>query len=206
MALDRDLYASEVQGLNEAHEHRLKRRRRERARRHEPSRRRHGGFSPLAAAAIAGSAIALSALIGRRYSPDRSHPGIERWYDDLEKPSFTPPDPVFGAVWPALELLLAASGYRLLREPSSPDRDRALALWAVNVAMIPGWTKIFFGERSLTGGLAAATAQLAAGFAYMENARRVDGVAAACGVPYTAWLAFANVLAEEVWRRNASER
>ena len=206
MALDRDLYASEVRRLNEDHDRRLERRRRERASRHEPSRRRHGGFAPLAAAAIAGGAMALSAFVGRRYSPDRSHPGIERWYHDLEKPSFTPPDPLFGAVWPVLEVLLATGGYRLLREPSSPDRDRALALWAVNVAMIPGWTKIFFGERSLSGGVAAAVAHLGAGLAYVENARRVDGVAAACGVPYTAWLAFASVLAEEVWRRNAAER
>jgi tryptophan-rich sensory protein len=206
MALDRDRYASDVRQSNEAHEQRLERRRRERAHHHEPSRRRHGGFSPLAAAAVAGGAMALSALLGRRYSPDRSHPGIERWYRELEKPSFTPPDPVFGAVWPALEVSLAAGGYRLLREPSSPDRDRALALWAVNVAMIPGWTKIFFGERSPAGGLAAAIAQLGAGLAYVETARRVDGVAAACGAPYAAWLAFANVLAEEVWRRNAGER
>ena len=78
MARDRDLYASEVQSLNEAHEDRLEERRRERARYHEPARRRHGGFSPLAAAALAGGAVALSACLGRRYSPDRQHPGIHR--------------------------------------------------------------------------------------------------------------------------------
>lgn len=83
MALDRDRYASDVRQSNEAHEQRLERRRRERAHHHEPSRRRHGGFSPLAAAAVAGGAMALSALLGRRYSPDRSHPGIERWYHEL---------------------------------------------------------------------------------------------------------------------------
>jgi tryptophan-rich sensory protein len=33
----------------------------------------------------------------------------------------------------------------------------------------------------------------------------VDVMAAACGVPYVAWLAFANVVAEEVWRRNEGE-
>jgi len=205
MATERDLYASDVQHLNEDHERRLERRRRERVRHHEPSRRRHGGLSPLAAAAIAGGAMALSGFLGRRYSPDREHPAIDRWYHGLQKPSFTPPDTVFGAVWPALEALLAVGGYRLLREPSHPDRDWALAFWAVNLAMIPGWTKIFFGERSLAGGLGAAAAQLGAGLAYVENARRVDGVAAACGVPYVAWLAFANVVAEEVWRRNEGE-
>lgn len=206
MADDRDLYARAVRSLDEVHERRLERRRHDRTRRHEPARRRHGGFTPLAAAVIAGGAVALSAFLGRRYSPDRSHPDIDRWYHNLEKPGFTPPDPVFGAVWPALQGLLAIGGYRLLREPSSPDRDWALALWAVNLAMIPGWTKIFFGERSPTGGVAAAAAELAAGLAFIEKARRVDGSAAACAVPYAAWLAFATVLAEEVWRRNEAER
>lgn len=190
MALDRDLYAADVTRMVEA-----QRRRR--------SAGRRAGVSPLAAAAIAGGALALTAFIGRRYSPTRAHPDIDRWYHELEKPSFTPPDPVFGMVWPALEAGLAVGGYRLLREPSSPERNQALALWFANVALIAGWTKIFFGERSIRGGLATAAVQLGAGLAYVERARHVDGVAAAVGVPYTAWVAFANVVTEEVWRQNS---
>jgi tryptophan-rich sensory protein len=166
--------------------------------------RRPRAFSPWAALAVAGGAVALSALVGRRYSPDRSHPGIDRWYHDLDKPGFTPPDPVFAAVWPVLEALLAAGGYRLLRAPNTPERNVALALWLVNVAMIGGWTKVFFGERSLTGGAVGAAAMIGTGAAYVERASRVDGLAAAAGVPFTAWVAFATVLGEEIRRRNPS--
>ena len=158
----------------------------------------------LIALAVAGGAVALSALVGRRYSPDRSHPGIDRWYHDLDKPGFTPPDPVFAAVWPVLEALLAAGGYRLLRAPNTPERNVALALWLVNVAMIGGWTKVFFGERSLTGGAVGAAAMIGTGAAYVERASRVDDLAAAAGVPFTAWVAFATVLSEEIRRRNPS--
>jgi benzodiazapine receptor len=178
-----------------------------RERHRDLSRRRRqgaGAFSPLAALAIAGGAVALSAFVGRRYSPDRSHPGIDRWYHDLDKPGFTPPDPVFGAVWPVLEALLAAGGYRLLRAPNTPERNVALALWLVNVAMIGGWTKVFFGERSLTGGAVGAAAMIGTGAAYVERASRVDGLAAAAGVPFTAWVAFATVLSEEIRQRNPS--
>ena len=166
------------------------------------ARRRTGGLSPWAALAIAGGAVAASALIGRRYSPDRSHPDIDRWYHELEKPNITPPDPVFGAVWPVLEALLAVGGYRLLRAPSSPERNAAVALWLVNIAMIGGWTKVFFDERSLAGGAAGAAAMIGTGAAYVERASRVDGIAAAAGVPFTAWVAFATALSEEIWRRN----
>ena len=71
--------------------------------------------------------------------------------------------------------------------------------------MIGGWTKIFFGERSLAGGSLAAAGMVGSGAAYVEFARRVDGWAGAAGVPYTAWLAFAALLSEEVWRRNAEQ-
>lgn len=168
-----------------------------------PRRHRGGGLSPWAALAIAGGAVAVSALVGRRYSPDRSHPKIDRWYHGLDKPAMTPPDPVFGAVWPVLEALMAAGGYRLLRAPRSPERDVALALWALNIAMIGGWTKIFFGERSVRGGAVASAAMVGSGAAFVERASHVDGLAAASGVPFTAWIAFATALSEEIWRRNA---
>jgi tryptophan-rich sensory protein len=38
----------------------------------------------------------------------------------------------------------------------------------------------------------------------VERASRVDGLAAAAGVPFTAWVAFATVLGEEIRRRNPS--
>jgi tryptophan-rich sensory protein len=193
MALERELYADDVEHMT-AHQGR---------RRDARRRDRRYGLSPWAALAIAGGAMAISALVGRRYSPEPSHPDIERWYHDLDKPSYTPPDPVFGAVWPALEVLLAVGGYRLLRAAPGRDRDTALALWLFNVAMIGGWTKVFFGERSLAGGSLAAAGMLASGGAYVEFARRVDGLAGAAGVPFAAWLAFATLLSEEVWRRNS---
>ena len=217
MMLERELYADDVEGMTE-HQRRGReaamaerelyvedaRRMNEHQRRHLSERRRHrrDGFSPWTALAVAGGVMAVSALIGRRYSPEPSHPDIDRWYHDLDRPSYTPPDPVFGAVWPVLQVLLAIGGYRLMRAAPVRDRDAALALWLFNAAMIGGWTKIFFGERSLAGGSLAAGGMLASGAAYVEFARRVDGLAGAAGVPFAAWLAFATLLSEEVWRRN----
>ncbi len=199
MTQSSEIYAESVRGMNERQKTHL----RERHQRHaEGRRRRGGGFSPLAALAIAGGAVIAAGLLGRRNAPDRSHPEIRDWYRSLEKPGFTPPDAVFGAVWPALEIMLGAGGYRLLRAESSTERNAALALWALNLAMIPGWTALFFGERSTTGGFAAATAQLGAGLGLVETARRVDETAAILATPYAAWIAFASVTAEEVWREN----
>ena len=161
-----------------------------------------GGLSPLVAGGIAAGVLGLSALIGRRNAPDPSHPRIRRWYARLDKPGFTPPDKVFGAVWPVLETLAAVGGYRLLRAEPSPRRNAAVALWLGNSAMIGGWTELFFRERRTGASTAAAGAMAVGAGALVATAWKVDRPAAASVVPLTAWLSFATLLAEEVWRRN----
>ena len=105
------------------------------------------GLSPWMAGGVAAAVLGLSALVGRRNAPDPSHPRIRHWYRRLDKPGFTPPDKVFGAVWPVLESLAAVGGYRLLRQPSSPRRDTAVALWLGHSAAIGGWAEAFFLRR-----------------------------------------------------------
>ncbi len=163
---------------------------------------RKPGLSPATAALIVGGVQVLSGLFSRRYSPDPTHPDIRDWYDSLEKPPYKPPDPVFGAAWPVVTTLLGIGAYRLMRQPRSPERDAALALWAFNIAMTSGWTKIFFGERNITGGAVAGAVMIAGGAAYVERASRVDGTAAALGVPFTAWTAFGDIMTEDLRERN----
>ena len=163
---------------------------------------RRAGLSPWAAAGIAAGVLGLSALVGRRNAPEPSHPGINGWYRRLDKPGFTPPDPVFGAVWPVLETAAAIGGYRLLRRPASRRRDTALALWLADAAMIGGWTELFFRHRRLAASAGAAGAMTAGTLATVATAWKVDRPAAALMTPLAGWLAFATLLSEEVWRRN----
>ena len=84
------------------------------------------GLSRPAALAVVGAALGFTAVLAARNAPDPLHPGIRGWYKRLDKPGYTPPDPVFGAVWPVVETGLAIGGYRLLRRPASPARDAAV--------------------------------------------------------------------------------
>ncbi|WP_230768990.1 TspO/MBR family protein [Sphingomonas sp. Leaf4] len=165
-----------------------------------------GGLSPLLALGAVGLVLGASAVVGRRNAPDPSHPRIRRWYRRLDKPGFTPPDAVFGAVWPVLETGLAVGGYRLLREPSSAARNTAVALWLLNTAMVGGWTQLFFREKRLGASAATSGAMVASGAAYVAAAARVDRPAAATGVPFVAWLGFATLLATRIWGDNPGER
>lgn len=163
------------------------------------------GFSRAAALASVCGVLGLSAVLGRRNAPDRSHPGIRHWYRRLDKPAFTPPDAAFGAVWPVLETGLAVGGYRLLRRPSGGARNAAVGLWLVNTAMVGGWTQLFFREKRL--GISAATSgvMFTTGAAYVATAAKVDRSAAALAIPFVAWLGFATLLAERIWRDNPKD-
>ena len=161
-----------------------------------------GGLSRPAALATVVAVLGASAVLGRRNAPDAAHPSTQRWYGQLDKPWFTPPDAAFGAVWPVLEAGLALGGYRLLRRPASGRRTLAVGLWLLNTAAVGGWTQLFFRERRLGASAAVSGAMVATGAGYVAAARAVDPVAAATAVPFVGWLGFATLLAERVWRRN----
>lgn len=161
-----------------------------------------GALPPLAALALVGGGMALTAWSGQKFSPTPLHPRIRRWYRMLDKPGFTPPGPVFGAAWGVIETLLACGGYRLLRRPAAPGRNLAVALFVLNNLLIAGWSGLFFGRRALGPSAAAATGMIGVASGYAAAAARTDRVAAATALPLVAWLGFASLLAEEVWRRN----
>jgi tryptophan-rich sensory protein len=160
------------------------------------------GLSPLLAGGIVLGVLTLSALVGWQNAPDRSHPDIRSWYQRLDKPGFTPPDAAFGTVWPILEAGMAVGGYRLLRRPSSPRRNASIALWLATNGMIAGWTRLFFRDRALGGSAVASGVMLATATSYLAATHKVDRVAQVVGLPLTAWLSFATVLATRVWQRN----
>lgn len=167
---------------------------------------RHGdaehGLTPgLAILGIAGVLLAAG-LASSRYTPDPTHPRIQRWYSSLDKPSYKPPDPLFGAIWPLLQTLHSVGAYRLMRAPASKDRRAALTLWLADIALVAGWGKLFFGQRSLTGGVVGAAALVASSLAFIERAARVDGKAAALAVPFALWSAFGGLMAEDLRERN----
>ena len=160
------------------------------------------GLSPLAAGAVALGTVVAAAMVGGRSSPTPDHPRTRLWYRNLEKPGFTPPPPAYAVAWTGIQAGLAYGGYRLLRRPPSSRRTLALTLWGVNQAAIAGWSEVFFGHRAPGAGTLAAGAMIGTAAGYVAAAAREDDVAAATGVPLVAWVSFATLLAEEIWRRN----
>lgn len=151
--------------------------------------------------ALAGFGLltAGAAWYGARYS--RRENG-DSWYNDLDKPGFTPPDAVFPAVWATLYAMIAWSGWRIWSAAPSRQRNAALRLWISQLAANAKWSKLFFGQHQKALALADILALEGAIISYISAARKVDRAAANAFIPYAAWIAFAAVLNAEIVRRN----
>ena len=150
---------------------------------------------------VTAAAVTASAVVARLNAPTRDNSRAYAEYEALDQPRFKPPRQVFSLIWPPLFLALTLSGLRIWNAPKSPARTQALTLWGVTQALNAVWMAL--GPRRLGGQLATAISSLGASVAYIWRARRVDAPAAGMVAPYVGWIGFANVLTEELWRKNA---
>lgn len=126
----------------------------------------------------------------------------QAWNDPLEKPWFYPPGWLFGPVWTALYVMMAAAAWLVWRGRGIPRTQGALGLWAVQLALNLAWTGIFFGLEqpgwALVEILVLSVAIAATGVVFW----RYSQLASWLLVPYLAWVTFAAALNFELWRLN----
>ena len=127
---------------------------------------------------------------------------VKTWYANLAKPSFNPPDAVFGPVWTVLYVMMGVAAWRVWR---TADRDTArgpLTLFALQLALNLGWSVVFFGLQKIGSAVATIVVLEVAILVTMLAFRTVDRVAALLMAPYLAWVTFATVLNIAIWQLN----
>lgn len=72
-------------------------------------------------------------------------PEIEGWYRTIEKPSWNPPDWIFGPVWTTLYILMAIAAWLVWRPAGFAAAAMPLTLFAVQLVLNIAWSWIFFG-------------------------------------------------------------
>ena len=124
------------------------------------------------------------------------------WFDTLQKPTFMPPGPVFGIVWPILYALLGIALAMILAEPPSDRRKTALTLFFVQLALNFAWSPIFFAGHDITLAKVVIFAMAALAAAAAGQFFRIRRAAGLLMLPYLAWLVFAAVLTTTIERLN----
>ncbi len=65
-------------------------------------------------------------------------------YASLNKPPLSPPGWLFGVVWPILYLLMGIAAYIIYQAPQSPEREKAINLYWVQLFINFLWPIVFF--------------------------------------------------------------
>lgn len=127
---------------------------------------------------------------------------VKTWYPTIARPSFTPPNWLFGPVWTVLYVLMGVAAWRVWCRASPRTRQGPLALFALQLALNLGWSVVFFGAHRIGGAVVIIVTLEATILATVIAFRRIDRLAAALLLPYAAWVAFATVLNIAIWRLN----
>ncbi len=125
------------------------------------------------------------------------------WYASLEKPSWNPPNWIFGPVWTALYILMAVAAWLVWTRGGWTTQMRPLTLFLVQLTLNAAWTPLFFGIKN--PGLAFAEIILLwlAIAATLIVFRPVSRTAAWLLAPYLAWVSFALWLNFTLWQLNS---
>ncbi len=122
-------------------------------------------------------------------------PAIETWYAGLQKPSFSPPNTVFGPVWTILYLLMGVSLYLIIKKGIKARQEKeAVIIFGVQLGLNFLWSILFFGLKSPLFALADIALLWVAILATIIAFFRISKKAAFLLVPYLLWVSFALVL------------
>jgi len=127
---------------------------------------------------------------------------VDGWYRTLARPSFAPPNWVFGPVWTLLYAAMAVAVWRVGLAVPSPMRNWALALFLAQLAVNFAWPWIFFRFHALGAGLVEIVLMWILIAVTIWLFSRVSPLAAWLMTPYLAWVTFATALNAGFWRLN----
>jgi benzodiazapine receptor len=152
-------------------------------------------WRPVVAAALSAIAVALLGALSTELGP---------WYYGLRKPSWQPPDWLFGPAWTAIFALAALAGVKYWRRETQRDgRLAAVGLFAVNGFLNTLWSLLFFRLQRPDWSL------YEVGFLWLSVLlliwvlARASRGAAALLLPYLLWVGFAAFLNWKIVALNA---
>lgn len=127
---------------------------------------------------------------------------IESWYSELNKPSFNPPNYLFGPVWTTLYIIMGISFYMLLQSPTGVKKRNALVVFGLQWGLNFLWSFIFFQFHSLAGASIEICLLLVSILVLIYLLMKIDRRIAILQLPYLLWVSFATLLTFSIWMIN----
>ena len=151
----------------------------------------------------------MAGVIGSIFTSE----SVSTWYQTIEKPSFSPPDWLFGPVWTTLYVLMGVSLFLVWRATTNNTttftKDRrgrkisAFIAFGSQLLLNVLWSFIFFSLRSPQLAFAEIVILLISIIVTMVIFYRISKLAAVLMIPYAGWVAFASLLNLQIWLLNS---
>jgi benzodiazapine receptor len=124
------------------------------------------------------------------------------WYAALAKPSWNPPNWIFGPVWSALYTMMAIAAWLVWRRGGWVANALPLTVFLVQLVLNALWSWCFFGLKNPGLAFLEIIALWVGIAATLLMFRKPSPLAAWLLAPYLAWVSFATALNFTLWRLN----
>lgn len=129
--------------------------------------------------------------------------GVGSWYQTIQKPSWNPPNWIFGPVWTSLYILMGIALYLVWKSDAAPALKRmAILLFSVQLVLNFFWSLIFFNQHAIGWALVEIIILWLAILVTIFVFARISNAAAWLLVPYISWVSFASILTYTIWKLN----
>lgn len=136
------------------------------------------------------------AIVGARLT------GLDRWYRELIKPPWQPPDWAFGPAWTTVYAFCVWSVVIAWPVATTSVRVALIAAWGANVVLNVLWSMLFFRVKRPDWALAEAVLLWLSIVMVLVVNWRAHPSAGIMILPYLAWVSFATVLNRAIVRLN----
>lgn len=120
---------------------------------------------------------------------------VPTWYASLNKPSFSPPNWIFGPIWIVLYLMLGIAAYFIWSKGTKKKNVKeALIIFIIQLVLNFLWSILFFGFHSSILGLLDIVLLLLAIVKTISKFYKISSRAAFLLIPYLLWVIFASIL------------
>jgi translocator protein len=130
-------------------------------------------------------------------------PAINGWYVTLNKPSFNPPNYLFGPVWTILYTMMGIAYFLVWKSKLlTENKTKAYLFYWVQLFLNFMWSIVFFYYENPAIALIIIILMLISIAATIFSFKKFSNIAAWLLVPYICWVGFATALNFELWRLN----
>lgn len=128
---------------------------------------------------------------------------IKGWYTTLVKPSFNPPNYIFGPVWTSLYILIGIAFY-LIWKSTLPTikKKKAILFFIIQLVANFFWSILFFNQHQIGWALIDIIVLWISILFTIFFFAKINTTSAWLLVPYISWVSFALLLNYSIWVLN----